>query len=137
MQVAEEMAVKRSGQTSSTYDTIVLTSEDREMMEARANYTRNETWRFRFVVNANDTLQGHGRPKRYQTENFTADDVMISTLVALQMQLLPGTVVLNGCSNFHKVIGSFYSSGCANVRQPYYESLKKVDNPSLRMKCTM
>jgi len=137
MQVAEEMVPKRYRQTSGTYDTIVLTSETREMIEARANYTRNETWRLRFVVNANDTFQGHGHPELYQTENFTADDVMISTLMALQMQLLPGTLVLNTCSNFHKMIDSFYSSGCANVSRPYAEWLQKNDNPLLRMQCNM
>jgi len=137
MQVAEEMGAKRYRQTLNTYDTIVLTSETREMIEARANYTRNETWRLRFVVNANDTFQGHGHPELYQTENFTADDVMISTLMALQMQLLPGTLVLNTCSNFHKMIDSFYSSGCANVSRPYAEWLQKNDNPLLRMQCNM
>ena len=135
MRVVEETAAERSAQTSSTYDTIVLTSEARDMIEARATYARNETWKFRFVVNANDTLQGHGKPMLYQTKNYTADDVMISTLVALQMQMLPGTVVLNSCSNFHNVINSFYVSGCANVSRPYKVSLKRMDNPSLRMKC--
>jgi len=137
MQVAEEMGAKRYRQTLNTYDTIVLTSETREMIEARANYTRDETWRLHFVVNANDTLQGHGEPTGYWTGNFTADDVMISTLAALQMQLLPGTLVLNACSNFHKMIDSFYSSGCANVSRPYAEWLQKNDNPLLRMQCNM
>merc|ERR1712238_238572 len=57
MQVAEEMAAKRSGHTSGTYDTIVLTSESREMIEASAGYASNASWPFRIVVSANDTLQ--------------------------------------------------------------------------------
>jgi len=62
---------------------------------------------------------------------------MMSTLVALQMQLLPGTLVLNACSCFHKMIDSFYSSNCANVSLPYEEWLQKNDNRLLRMKCTL
>ena len=62
MRFAEEVEVKQFGHMSRTYNTIILTSEAREMTEAHASYTQNKTWRFRFVVNTNDTLRAHGKP---------------------------------------------------------------------------
>ncbi len=135
MNIAEAMAAKRANATSNIYDTIVLTSDSREMMEARFNYTKNETFPFRFVVNDEDVLQGHGNPMKYNTKFFTADQVMISTMVAMKMQLLSDTLLPNSCSHFHQVMVGFYSSGCGMVREPYHEILKQNDNPSFRMKC--
>lgn len=138
MQVAEEMGVKRRNQTSNIYDTIVLTSDSRHMIESRFNYTKtytnatNPDFPFRFVVNEKDTMQGHGKPQRYFTE---ADNIMVSTVAAMKMQLLAETTVMNSCSNFHKVAAGFHISGCGMAKEPYLEWLISLDNPKLRMKC--
>ena len=138
IQVAEEMGAKRRNQTSNIYDTIVLTSDSRDMVEPRLNYTSthpNAThpdFPFRFIINENDTMQGHGKPGRYRSE---ADEIMVSTLAAMKMQMLAETVVTNSCSNFHKVMGGFIGMGCGMAKEPYNEGLQQNENPQLRMKC--
>ncbi len=135
VKIAEAMTVKRGNMTSKRYDTIVLSSDSKEMTEARLNYTKNESFPFRFVVNNEDVHQGHGKPAKYNTKLFTADQVMISTMVVFKMQLLPDTLIYNSCSNFHKVIAGIYDSGCGMAQKPYPQALKENDNPSFRMKC--
>ena len=138
VQVAEEMGAKRRNQTSNIYDTIVLTSDSRDMVESRLNYTSSHPnathpdFPFRFLINENDTMQGHGKPQKYQSR---ADDIMASTLAAMKMQMLAETVVSNSCSNFHKVLAGFHVSGCGMAKEPYSESLQSNDNPQLRMRC--
>ena len=149
MDIVTKMAAKRQNQTSNTYDTILLTSESKSIMHARFNHTNskqlldhtnNMTMTFpfrRFVVNEEDTLQGHGSPRHYSnnTSVFSADDVMISTMIAMKMQLLPETIIPNYCSNFHKVFGGFHKLGCGMANHPYLEWLQDNDDPSMRMDC--
>jgi hypothetical protein len=138
IQLAEEMGAKRRNQTSNIYDTIVLTSDTKDMVESRLNYTStypNAThpdFPFRFIINANDTMQGHGKPGRYRSKG---DEIMLSTLAAMKMQMLAETVVTNACSNFHKVMGGFIDIGCGMAKEPYHEFLQENENPQLRMKC--
>eukprot|EP01083_Nonionella_stella_P287678 979329_1 len=138
IQVAEEMGAERRNQTSNIYDTIVLTSDTKDMVKSRLNYTStypNAThpdFPFRFIINENDTMQGHGYPQQYRSE---ADEIMVSTLAAMKMQMLAETVVTNSCSNFHKLMGGFITIGCGMAKEPYEESLQQNENPQLRMKC--
>jgi hypothetical protein len=73
------------------------------MTEARFNYTKNASFPFKFIANNDDVGQGHGKPRRYSNK----DEVMVATMAAMKMQLLPETLILNSCSNFHKLIESF------------------------------
>jgi len=138
IQVAAEMGAKRRNQTSNIYDTIVLTSESRDMVESRLNYTSthpNAThpeFPFRFIVNEKDVMQGHGQPRNYHSQ---AEEIMVSTLSVMKFQLLTETLVSNSCSNFHKLLAVFHGAGCGMSKEPYSESLTAIDNPELRMKC--
>ena len=132
------MGAKRSNRTSNIYDTIVLTSDSRDMVESRLDYTSSHPnathpdFPFRFLINENDTMQGHGKPRMYQSQ---ANDIMASTLASMKMQMLAETVVSNSCSHFHKFLTGFHVAGCGMAKEPYSESLQSLDNPQLRMKC--
>lgn len=146
MRLAKEMAIKRTmmeskrldaiASSSSSnpilYDTIILSSESTDMTEPRHNYKQNETFPFkRFIVNNDDVQQGGGGLKHYAEK----DNVMISTMQALHMQLFPNTLVANHCSNFHKLMQGFYASCGRTEEGGHFEWLKKNDNKEFRMQC--
>ena len=170
--MVEEMGVQRKNQTSRFYDTVVLTSDSREMVEARFNYTftskknshddhdlngrdsdsdsdssvvtsttntsspqpTHPDFPFRFLVNEQDPLQGHGKPQGYKDQ---ADAIMISSVAAMRMQMLAQTTILNTCSNFHRLAEVFYLAGCGMAKNPYFEWLQENNNPDFHMKCGM
>lgn len=95
---ANRTAARADTTENARYDTIVLTSEDKTMLEARFNYTSRPDFPFRFVVNVEDVAQGHGSAGAYGER---ADDIMISSLTSAKLQLLSESVV--------RTIGSFFS----------------------------
>eukprot|EP00804_Cyclotella_cryptica_P011265 CCRYP_007761-RA/>CCRYP_007761-RA protein AED:0.11 eAED:0.11 QI:0/-1/0/1/-1/1/1/0/561 len=144
MQLALEMSVKRSKELyagnntnltpegGNPYKFIVLTSDTKGMTEQRFNYERDPSFKFDFVVNADDIGQGHGKPKQYSDK----DTVMVDTFAALKLQLTPETLIINSCSNFHKLIASFYlGCGGGGKNGGHLETLLENDNPKFRMKC--
>jgi hypothetical protein len=153
MKLAGEMAVKRTnhkrssqqwsrgGKINSTfvtsqpgnmYDTILLSSDSKNITQQRFNYTNNKSFPFKIIANDEDIGQGHGIPPFYRND---ADQIMISTMAALKMQLLPETLIYNGCSNFHKLIVNLYS-GCGRDVFGYFESLQDNTNKEFRVRCS-
>ena len=150
MQLVRELAAKRTlartgdnstSTNSSLYDTLVLTSEAIEMMDARFNYTERKDFPFRIIANDEDVVQGAGRPGRYWGTSrgnldIRPDTVMLSSLVAIKLQMLSESTVLNLCSSFHKMIYGMLEVGGSRSKQNYVEGLKDNDNPKFRMKCS-
>lgn len=137
IELIKEFAVKRSKQinngTEILQDKVLLTSESSQVLKARFDYPKNDTFPFDFIVNEKDVGQGSGNPRSFNKANFKADDVMMSSLVTLKMQLFPDSLVVNYCSNFHNLIGAFVSMGCGYTN--YIEGLSQNDNPELRVGC--
>merc|ERR1712176_523975 len=119
------------------HDTIILTSESSKILRSRFQFQRNNTFPFKFIVNENDVTQGTGRPNHFQkiSSNITSDEVMLSTVMALKMQLLGQSTILNCCSSFHKVILSFLRRGCGAVQMNHFECLQDNENPLFRLCC--
>lgn len=115
---------------NTTIDTIMLSSEDKEIIDSRLNYTKNETFPFEFIINDEDAAQGHGWAAGY---GDAADHIMISTLISMKMQLHTESVVVNSCSNSHKMIGDLVINECGNVN--HYETYKDNENPEFRLSC--
>jgi len=138
---SEKRNKQRSNQDNSTmfpqlYETVILTSESKEILRSRLSYTpKNESFPFDFIVNEQDVGQGTGRPTSFMKGNnkFLGDDVMVSSLVSLKMQLYAESLVMNTCSNFHFLIGTMTYLGCG--LNQYSEGLKDNDNPKFRLKC--
>jgi hypothetical protein len=147
IQLAKEMAAKRTlqrrraqqGEDNITsiaeggvmYETILVSSDSKSLTDQRSKYVTNASFPFRIIANDEDIGQGHGRPAFFYSN---ANAVMISTMVALKMHLLPETLVFNSCSNFHQLIVAFYK-GCGRAEVGYYESLLQNDNKAFRMWC--
>ena len=151
MQLVREFAEKRKkqyninndtirGENSTNdnfvHDTVILTSESKDILQSRLAYIpKNESFPFEFIVNEEDVGQGSGNPNSFASSQngFTPDDVMISSLVSMKMQIHSESMILNSCSNFHILIGTLVHVGCS--RTNYSETLLQNDNPEFRMKC--
>lgn len=141
MQLIKEFSAKRSRQYSTEvdgkpliHDTVILTSESKQVLQSRLAYSpKNESFPFEFIVNENDVAQGTGNPASRKYHMVGADHVMMSSLIAIKMQLYSESFIFNTCSSFHSLMGHFVDSGCGMAN--YFESLKQNDNPKFRLLC--
>lgn len=101
MELMKEMSRKRTNIRSDAneaesilYDTIILTTEDRNVIEEYKNFTlKNESFPFGVVINKDDIMQGAGDPKKFKGNQ---EKVMISSLVAVKLHMFSDTVIING-----------------------------------------
>ena len=143
MRLGQELVEKRKRQKASDpfsqkyeYDKIVVTSETKELIMSRLRYMpKNSSFPFDFLVNEQDAGQGTGDPKTRIWLTTGADNIMISSLISLQLQLYPESLAYNSCSNWHKVIASLFRNGCGLARDFYLESLQNNDNKEFRVRC--
>ncbi len=113
--------------------TILLTSEDESIIPMRIPYMQNASFNFSFVVNEQDRQPGGGRPERYEGQG---DAVLISSLVAIQLQLQASVLVGNCCSNFHKLLFDFAAEGCGADPNIIYYCLNDMwDHPEFMICC--
>mmetsp|Transcript_1554 Transcript_1554/g.2076 ORF Transcript_1554/g.2076 Transcript_1554/m.2076 type:complete len:137 (+) Transcript_1554:327-737(+) len=116
--------------TNTTITHIMLTSEEKKIIDSRLAFTNDSTFPYEFIVNDEDAAQGTGNPRAYRD---LADHVMVSSLISTKMQLHTESVVFNGCSNFHKIMldQSLHNCGVQN----YFETYKDNDKPEYRLSC--
>jgi hypothetical protein len=93
---------------------LIMTTEDESLFKQRLLFNEASQFPLDFVVNEQDSLQGSGNAKVFG-EN--ADNIMISSLIALQMQFHAGHVYGNCCSNFHLMLFDFLREGCGLTTQ--------------------
>ena len=97
---------------------LIVTTEDRKIFDQMLNYSSNGS-RFDFVANENDVMQssGHfGEIARSTKED--PDQILLSSLIAMKMQLHARFVYGNCCSNFHNLLLSFLRLGCGVHQEP-------------------
>jgi hypothetical protein len=112
--------------------TIILTTEDESIVNSRQAYELNESFPFRFIVNTYDTFQGSGHPANYKEQ---ADDVMLSSIVSLKLQLRTKYVVGNCCSNFHLMLFDLVHSGCGALPDVKPQCLQEHPDPEFSICC--
>jgi len=138
MEVVKEFGARRSAitkdESGSVHNKIILTTESKNILESRHGYTaKNGDFPYEFIVNEEDVGQGSGNPNAFTRGSYTADDVMISSMVSLKLQLHANSLLLNTCSNFHVLIGAMKDAGCGLAS--YAEVMKDNVNPEFRLKC--
>jgi hypothetical protein len=120
---------------------LVLTTEDPAIFQQANTLRLNASFPYDIIINDNDNLQGSGAPKFFRHGQFpnVAKDTIISSLVSLQMQLTPGTVYGNCCSNWHKVIWKFILAGCSAHSDTLFKCLNEgpppMNNSKYRLCC--
>lgn len=115
--------------------TIVLSTESAELMAEKDQYDKNESFPFGIITNKQDVLQGAGIAVAYRP-NVTADQVMLSTIVAIKMQLATRHMVGDCCSNFHNLIMDLRQGGCGIVASgSSMTCLQQQEDPKFRVCC--
>jgi prenyltransferase beta subunit len=117
--------------------TVILTSEQASIVARRHNYSTSTDFPFQFVVNEKDAGQGTGEPEQYGiiSGGPDADKIMLSTLVALKMQLMAKYTVVNCCSSFHRMILDLLRAGCGAAAEPEFRCLQEMEDPQYHLCC--
>ena len=99
-------------------NTIILTSEDEEVLNTdRTPYTQTG---WRFILNVGDVAHATGNVVlQQQTANVTMDSVFLSMLSSLHLILRGKYFLLNCASNFHALIKVLVDeAGCSLMPRP-------------------
>ena len=124
--------------------TIIVTSESQEIAAEQKKYEsegigRHLPFAFQIVNNRYDRMQGTGDPNRMKhhikNENFTIDDIMLSSVSSLKLQMLARHSVGNCCSNFHLLLFDFLRDGCGASKFQTSECLQDNSDPDYRLCC--
>lgn len=108
-------ALTTSTTTANKRGALVMTTEDPALFAQRLQYSKSSSnFPLEFVVNNLDPLQGTGNTKKYRQ---AADDILISSMLAIQMQFHARHVYGNCCSNFHLLLFDFLREGCGMTTQ--------------------
>ena len=123
-----------------TVANIIVTSEAAQVRDEMATYLKNERhleelpFTARFISNAYDLHQGTGNPARTSAK-LSMDDVMLSAVSSLQLQLQAKYTVGNCCSNFHNLLFDFLRDGCGAARHQIAECMQDHEDPLFRLCC--
>jgi hypothetical protein len=94
--------------------TLIMTTEDESLFQQRLLFTEQSNFPLDFVVNDQDSFQGSGNANVFGED---ADNIMLSSLIAIQMHFYAGHVFGNCCSNFHLMLFDFLREGCGLTTQ--------------------
>jgi hypothetical protein len=110
----EDSSPLQSASGTSSRGSLIMTTEDEEVFRKRVQYNETVGFPLDFIVNEKDSLQGSGNVRVFGQD---ADDIMLSSLVALRMQLHSGHIFGNCCSNFHLMLFDLVHEGCGLTTQ--------------------
>jgi hypothetical protein len=128
MQLTRNSLFKNASQPTK----VILTTEDEAILKASKAYQARADFPFEFLTNDQDVLQGTGAPKHYQDK---ADQIMLTTIVALKMQLHGRIVYGNCCSNFHLMLFDMLREGCGVHRSPILSCLQEHPDRRFNICC--
>ena len=131
---------KKLGATHNTTN-IILTTESQSVMDEMRNFDadlkQTVPFSYRFITNEQDVMQGTGLAKSFESGNITADDVMLSSVAALKLQLMARYTVGNCCSNFHILLFDFLRDGCGSSQATVATTcLQEMEEPEFRVCCS-
>ena len=125
----------------SYHPNLILTTEDAEIFNEAMQFSRNATattssgtsdvdynnvtsstspFPYRFLLNSDDNLQGSGNPHDFRHDGH---NTVVSSLVAIILQLHASNVYGNCCSNWHKVIRRLVEGGLSSAQDATFTCL--------------
>jgi hypothetical protein len=138
-------SMKRKGRQAvlpgSFNGSIIVTSEAPAMREAQEKFEKHGLlpFNFRFVNNDHDHSQGTGNPIRMgemvTNKTVTMDEIMLSAISSLKIQLHARYTIGNCCSNFHLLMFDFLRDGCGASRDQLSECMQDNEDPEFRLCC--
>jgi hypothetical protein len=123
---------------------LIVTSEAPAIREAQDNFEKQRDrgllpFNFHFVNNEYDNPEGTGNPlrmgKRVTNKTVTMDDIMLSAISSLKIQLHARYTIGNCCSNFHLLMFDFLRDGCGASRDQLSECMQDNEDPEFRLCC--
>jgi hypothetical protein len=123
---------------------LIVTSEAPEMRKAQEIFEKQRPrgllpFNFRFVNNDYDHSQGTGNPllmgKSVANKTVAMDEMMLSAISSLKIQLHARYTIGNCCSNFHLLMFDFLRDGCGASRNQLSECMQDNEDPEFRLCC--
>ena len=136
MNIMKQVWVKHQNKFSKRNITILLTTESKIVIDEMAAFQSNKNdfpFDYSFIVNSKDVTPGSGLPTDYR--NISKDDIMLSMLSSLQIQLNAGYSIGNCCSNFHLMLFDFLRDGCGAAINSWNQCLQENENPDFQVCC--
>jgi hypothetical protein len=131
MQLADELKNAHFGDEGNV--SVIITTEASDIARKSREISNNRDFKnFSIVMNDGDILQDSGRP-RSSSYRSQASEVMISSMVALKLQLHSKIMVGNCCSNFHLVLFDLANNGCGLSEST--QCLQETSNPNYHVCC--
>ena len=129
---------------------IVLTTESASVLQDKDDFLANTShvqkiipFDFEFIMNDFDIQQDSGNPQNNLPEHNLdqvldenkADQVMLSMISSLQLQLLSRYAIGNCCSNFHRLLFELMDAGCGAPYDRFAECLQWNQEAEFRICC--
>jgi hypothetical protein len=119
---------------------IIFTTESKQMVGDQAVFmnqslSNSSQLKYRFVANRYDVIPDYGHGVRRPLINATADQVMLSAVSSLKLQLMARLTIGNCCSGFDITMNSFLSEGLGAASSSSFECLQENENPEFRLCC--
>ena len=126
MQLGQEMLDEHFGGKGH----ILLSTEDSSIANATQMYIPPDG--VDIIMNDKDVLQNSGRPstRKYR---WVAKQVMMSSLIAIKLQMYARRSVANCCSNFHLLLMDLWQAGCGVLESG--QCLNRHPNQKYRVCC--
>ena len=117
--------------------TVLLTTESKQVLEQHTRFvdeSSDPAASYRFVLNDYDVLPDSGRGVS-RVAGIDADEVMLSAVSSLRLQLMARMVIGNCCSGFHNLIDFLRGEGLGAAVDSQYHCLQQHEEPEYRICC--
>ena len=117
--------------------TLVITTESRTIRDEATSFQTNTSSTVTFLLNEQDVTQDTGYLEDLRATNSSdnADEILLSALSSLQLQLSTRITLGNCCSNFHLLLKDLLEEGCGMPNHKF-QCLQQHANPNYRLCCS-
>jgi hypothetical protein len=131
--------------TSSLFSSVVITTESQQVIHEQARYTLElkidikdrSTFPLHFITNPFDVAQDTGYfGGTISKSHYSANQIMLSSMSSMQLQLHARFTLGNCCSNFHLLLKDLISVGCGSHPFQSFQCLQDHPNPAYRICCS-
>jgi hypothetical protein len=133
MQAAQETWMQHLGNTSEA-SSVIVTTESQSIRREQQAYNASPLGS-RIVINHRDVTQDTGYLEKESSTGVQADDVMLSVMSSLKLQLMTRVTLGNCCSNFHVMLKDLLFEGCGSTTTNTFQCLQDHANPRYRVCC--
>lgn len=121
---------------------IIITTESKKIREEMELFQHNKNMEVapRLLVNYLDITQNTGYFEPLSSNDTRkideTDEVILSAMSSLKVQLLPKLTLGNCCSSFHLMLKDILSEGCGAHPDHVFQCLQAHENPRYRTCCS-